>query len=118
MRTPRTKPSHSVRGSDAASTSPPVTKDSEESEPGASEQDHDHGGAPHFLPHWMQERWAVVTVAIAGVALTVGFFGEKFFGLPHSVALGFYLLAYAAGGYDVARAALPALFRGKFDIDL
>lgn len=60
----------------------------------------------------------MLTVAVAGVALSVGFFGEKFFGLPAPVALGFYLLSYLAGGYDVARAALPALFRGKFDIDL
>lgn len=34
------------------------------------------------------------------------------------LALAFYLLAYLAGGYYVAREALPALFRGKFDIDL
>lgn len=102
----------------AASTSPPVTKDSEESEPGASEHDDDHGGAPHFLQHWMEERLAVLTVTVAGVALVVGFFGEEFFGLPSSGALAFYFLAYFAGGYDVARTALPALFRGKFDIDL
>lgn len=82
------------------------------------EEDHEHGGAPHFLPHWMQERWTVLTVAVAGIALVVGFFGETFFKLPHPVALVFYLLAYLAGGYDVAREALPALFRGKFDIDL
>ncbi len=88
------------------------------SEANESEHEHDHGGAPQFLPHWMQERWTVLTVAVAGVALGVGFFGETFFGLPNSVALGFYLLAYLAGGYDVAREALPALFRGKFDIDL
>ena len=60
----------------------------------------------------------MLTVAIAGLALTIGFFGEKLFGLPAPVALGFYVLSYLAGGYDVARAALPALFRGKFDIDL
>jgi len=82
------------------------------------EPDHDHGFAPSFLPHWIQERWSVLTVAVAGVALGVGFFGEKFLGLPSSAALAFYILAYVAGGYDVARAALPALFRGKFDIDL
>jgi Cd2+/Zn2+-exporting ATPase len=86
-----------------------------ESNPNA---DHDHGGAPHFLPHWMQDRWSVLTVTVAGVALIVGFFGEKFFGLPSSVALAFYIIAYLAGGYDVARVALPALFRGKFDIDI
>ncbi len=88
-----------------------------EAEPG-SKADHDHGGAPHFLPHWMQHHWSVLTVTVAGVALAVGFFGERFLGLPPSVALALYILAYLAGGYDVARAALPALFRGKFDIDL
>jgi len=82
------------------------------------EPDHDHAEAPRFLPHWVQERWTVLTVAVAGAALIIGFFGEKFFGLPPSVALAFYFLSYAAGGYDVAREALPALFHGKFDIDL
>ncbi len=80
--------------------------------------DRDHGFAPHFLSHWMRERWSVFTVAVAGSALAVGFFGTRFFGLPASVATGFYLSALLAGGYDVAREALPALFRGKFDIDL
>lgn len=88
------------------------------STPVKSEPDHDHSFARPFLPHWMQERWTALTVSVAGLALMIGFFGEKFFGLPSSVALGFYVLSYLAGGYDVARAALPALFRGKFDIDL
>lgn len=86
--------------------------------PSTTKPDHDHGNAPPFLPHWMQERWTALTVAVAGLALAIGFFGEKFLGLPESVALGFYVLSYLAGGYDAARAALPALFRGKFDIDL
>ncbi len=97
---------------------PPLDSPSAKPELVASEADHDHGFAPTFLPHWMQEHWAALTVAVAGVALMIGFFGEKFFGLPASAALGFYLMSYLAGGYDVARAALPALFRGKFDIDL
>jgi Cd2+/Zn2+-exporting ATPase len=80
--------------------------------------DHDHGFAPTFLPHWVQERWTAFTVSLAGLALACGFFGERLFSLPSAWALGFYLLSYLAGGYDVARAALPALFRGKFDIDL
>ena len=85
---------------------------------GEGDGEHDHGGASPFLPHWMQENWAGLTVAVAGLALIIGFVGEKFLGLPPAVALGCYLLAYLAGGYDVARGALPALFRGKFDIDL
>ncbi|MDB4438426.1 heavy metal translocating P-type ATPase [bacterium] len=84
----------------------------------ATDSEPDHGFAPKFLPISIQKRWEVVTVVLAGVTLIVGFFGEKFFDLPASVALGFYFLSYLAGGYDVARAALPALFRGKFDIDL
>jgi len=87
-------------------------------QPHAQADDHDHGGAPAFLPHWMQERWTLLTVGAAGIFLCVGFFGEKYFGLPHAVALGCYIAAYVAGGYDVAREALPALLRGKFDTDL
>ena len=74
------------------------------------EHEHDHGSAPEFLPHWVQERWTLLTVAAAGVFLALGFFGEKFLGLPPSVALVFYILAYIAGGYDVACEALPGLF--------
>jgi Cd2+/Zn2+-exporting ATPase len=66
----------------------------------------------------MQERWTMLTVGAAGGFLCLGFFGEKYFGLPHFVALGCYIAASLAGGYDVAREALPALFRGKFDTDL
>jgi Zn2+/Cd2+-exporting ATPase len=80
--------------------------------------DHHHGSAPKFLPHGVGERWAILTVAVAGLALIAGFFGEKFFSLPSSVAVAFYVLSYLAGGYDVAREAVPALLRGKFDIDL
>ncbi len=60
----------------------------------------------------------MLTVATAGIALAVGFFGETFAGLPARVALWFYLLSYLAGGYDVAREAIPQLLRGKLDTDL
>jgi Cd2+/Zn2+-exporting ATPase len=79
---------------------------------------HDHGSAPAFLPHWMQERWTLLLVALAGLFLLVGWAGETFFGLPPSVALVCYLLAYVAGGYDVATHAIPGLLRGKFDTDV
>lgn len=76
------------------------------------------GFAPKFLPHELRVRWTLITVTVAGLSLIIGFFGERFFGLPSSIALAFYLLSYLAGGYDVAREALPALLRWKFDIDL
>lgn len=79
---------------------------------------HDHGSAPAFLPHWMQERWTLLLVGLAGLFFLIGWVGETFFALPHSVAFIFFLLAYVAGGYDVATHALPALLKGKFDTDI
>lgn len=79
---------------------------------------HDHGSAPAFLPHWIQERWTLLLVGLAGLFFLIGWVGETFFGLPESVAFIFFLLAYVAGGYDVATHALPALLKGKFDTDI
>ena len=79
---------------------------------------HDHGSAPTFLPHWMQERWTLILVAFAGIFFVIGWIGETFFGLSESTALIFYLLAYVTGGYDVATHAVPGLLRGKFDTDV
>jgi Zn2+/Cd2+-exporting ATPase len=78
---------------------------------------HDHGSAPSFLPHWMQERWTLLLMGIAGFFLLFGWVGETFFGLPATVAWFCYLMAYVAGGYDVATHAIPSLLRGKFDTD-
>lgn len=82
------------------------------------EHEHDHGSAPTFLPHWLQERWTLILVALAGLFFLIGWLGETFFGLPENVALVFYILAYIAGGYDIATHAIPGLFKGKFDTDV
>ncbi len=80
--------------------------------------EHDHGSAPAFLPHWMQERWTLILVALAAIFFLVGWVGETFFGLPETVALSLYILTYVAAGYDVATHAIPGLLRGKFDTDV
>lgn len=77
---------------------------------------HDHGSAPSFLPHWMQERWALILVALAGLFLLIGWLGEGL--LPEPIVLFLFMLAYLAGGYDVATHAIPGLLRGKFDTDV
>lgn len=82
------------------------------------EEEHDHGSAPGFLPHWMKERWPLILVALAGFFFLIGWLGETFFGLPENVALIFFLLAYLAGGYDIATHAIPGLLKGKFDTDV
>ncbi len=86
--------------------------------PEAHDHDHDHGSAPGFLPHWVQERWELLLVGLAGLFLLAGWLGERYWGLPEQAALGFYLLAYLAGGYDIATHALPGLFKGHFDTDV
>ncbi len=90
-------------------------------QPAAPEEDHSghgHDNAPGFLPHWLQERWELVLVGLAGIFLISGWLGETFFGLAASTALILYILAYIAGGYDIATHAIPSLFKGKFDTDL
>ena len=83
-----------------------------------SEPDHDHGSAPAFLPHWLQERWTLVLVVLAGSFFLVGWLGELAFGMPAGIALLFFILSYIAGGYDIATHAIPGLLKGKFDTDV
>lgn len=82
------------------------------------EHGHDHGSAPGFLPHWMQERWTLILVALAAIFFLTGWLGERILGFTPLVANVFYILAYLAGGYDVATHALPALLKGKLDTDI
>ncbi|VAW43452.1 Lead, cadmium, zinc and mercury transporting ATPase; Copper-translocating P-type ATPase, partial [hydrothermal vent metagenome] len=81
-------------------------------------EEHDHGSAPTFLPHWMQEQWTLILVALAGIFFLTGWLGETFFGMSENVAVIFYVLAYVAGGYDIATHAIPGLFKGNFDTDV
>lgn len=83
-----------------------------------AEHGHDHSHAPEFVSQWMQERWTAITVGGAGLSLLAGYLGETFLGLPQALALACYGAAYVLGGFDAARAALPAGLRGKFDTDL
>ncbi len=55
---------------------------------------------------------------LAGLALTTGWVGETFLGVPGGVALALYLVAYASGGWDATRHALRAGLKGRFDIDV
>ena len=86
--------------------------------PAAAEEEHDHGSAPAFLPHAIQEKWTYILVALAGIFFLTGWLGETFFNLNENVALIFYILSYITGGYDVATHAIPGLFKGKFDTDV
>jgi Cd2+/Zn2+-exporting ATPase len=89
--------------------------------PAPSEQaghGHDHGSAPAFLPHWMQERWSLLLVGLAALFFGLGWLGERFLGLPAPLTLICFILAYLAGGYDIAHHAIPGLLKGKLDTDV
>jgi Zn2+/Cd2+-exporting ATPase len=102
---------HTIRTMGARVVSAPSQAD-------ACEDGHDHGSAPTFLPHWMQERWTLILVASAAVFFLSGWLGERLLGFTPFAANVFYVLAYIAGGYDVATHAIPALFKGKLDTDI
>lgn len=66
---------------------------------------------------WLRQNWELALALLSGAFLAVGFFGEKFLGLPQTVAIALYVLAYLAGGYDISRHGLKALLHARFDID-
>jgi Cd2+/Zn2+-exporting ATPase len=111
----RTTIERTMRGMGAR---PLAAKARPEESVGEAAAEHDHGRAPAFLPHWLQERWPPILVALAGLFLLTGWAGQRFFGLAENAALIFFMLAYLAGGYDIATHAIPGLLRGKFDTDV
>jgi Cd2+/Zn2+-exporting ATPase len=92
----------------------PTSKPSE----GEEKHDHDHGSAPAFFPHWIQERWTLILIASGGIFFLLGWAGEQFLGLSATAALVLFLLSYVASAYDISQHAIPALLRGKFDTDV
>jgi Cd2+/Zn2+-exporting ATPase len=66
---------------------------------------------------WLRQNWELVLALLAGFFLVAGFFGEMFMGLPRTVAIGLYLLAYLTGGYDATRHGFKAALHLRFDID-
>ncbi len=78
---------------------------------------HAHSHAAHKGKNWLASHLQLAISLSSGTFLALGFFGEQFFGLPSSVALAFYLLAYVAGGYDLARHAIPTILSGRFDVE-
>jgi len=66
---------------------------------------------------WLQQNRELALSVACGTFLATGFLGETLFGLSQPVVIGFYVLAYVAGGYDVARHGLRAALNLRFDID-
>lgn len=67
---------------------------------------------------WVEENSELALALLSGCFLTAAYFGERFLGLPPAAAIALYLLAYVAGGYDVARHGFGAALNLRFDVDV
>jgi Cd2+/Zn2+-exporting ATPase len=76
------------------------------------------GRRPALLPGWMQHRGPLILAGLAGLFFLAGWAGARFFGFPESIAVTLFILSYLAGGFHVARHAIPGLFKGRLDTDL
>ena len=80
-----------------------------------------HAGHSHAAvdpnANWFQKNPELSMSLLSGVLAGIGFLGSKYFGLPTPVAVGIYVLAYLAGGWDLARHTVPTVLRGKFDVE-
>ncbi len=72
----------------------------------------------NLLPGWVQDRGPLVLAGVAGLFFLAGWAGARFLNLPQSLAVPLFILSYLAGGYHVARHAIPGLFRGRLDTDI
>ena len=66
---------------------------------------------------WYNERRKLLFSLVGGLALLVGWIGERYLNLPIELYLGLYLLAYISTGYDVILHAYKALKLRRFDTD-
>ncbi len=67
---------------------------------------------------WFKQHRELVLVGFCGFFLLIAWVGEAFAHWGYWWSLTFYVLSYLAGGADITRTAVPALFRAKFDTDI
>lgn len=98
---------------------------------GDGHHDHDHvANAGHSHSHdshhghshgegnsWWARNFEFGMSLLSGLLLLVGFVGQQWLGMPFAAALVFYLGAYIAGGYNLARHAVPSILHGRFDVE-
>ncbi len=80
----------------------------------------EHEGHDHDLPAdapWLARNAELAQSLACGALLLIAFLGERALGLPFAWVLPFYLLAYVAGGYNLARHTIPSLLHGRFNVD-
>ncbi len=80
------------------------------------EHEHHHAEAPAFLPEWVRDNWAWVQIGLAGALMLLGILASQMGATV--VGIAFFIGSYYFAGAEVAKHALPALLRGKFDTDV
>jgi Cd2+/Zn2+-exporting ATPase len=72
---------------------------------------------PNELQARLQENRELLFSLIAGALLLIGWVGGSWLGFPALLSTGFYLAAYAFGGWDISRHAWHALRERHVDTD-
>jgi len=89
---------------------------------GHAHHDHDHHADAHAHDHELGDGWwannrELGLSLLSGVLLVIGFVIQHLLHQPLPVALVFYVGAYASGGYNLARHAIPTILHGRFDVE-
>lgn len=66
---------------------------------------------------WLFRHREMALALLSGLLLVVGFVGENVLHFPLALSLAFYIGSYVAGGYNLARHALPMILSGRFDVE-
>lgn len=77
---------------------------------------HNHGPADPNA-NWFVRNPEMSQSLLSGLLIAIAYAGQRYFGLTDAVAIGLYVLAYIAGGLDLARHTVPTVLRGRFDVE-
>lgn len=74
--------------------------------------------APSGILRWYTESHMLLLSLFSGLALLVGWLGERFFGIPYGLSLTLYLTAYLLGGWHTAIHTARDIRQRRFDVDM
>jgi len=73
---------------------------------------------PAGITRWYTYNHMLLLSLLSGLALLVGWLGERFFGFPYALSLAFYLAAYLLGGWHTAIHTARDIRQRRFDVDM
>ena len=75
-------------------------------------------GAPAVKESWYSSHKELAWSLIGGVLLLAAWAGERWGGVPHTLALALYIASYGFGGFDLIGHTVKSLSKGRFHFDI